>query len=157
MTTEQCEICLNPRRDFVEREVLSGRQTVVWGADQLKVSYNMFWAHLQQHVSTEEDAETAKSLSEILDELIKQLHQRFKKLIKFPVEPGYERDIKACVDAINTCIMNIARLKRIVSSAPQIQIQTFQLQMSKMIEFIHTELPPEMQQKILQYIDAQTG
>jgi len=152
--TRACECCSHPKLGYVEKEVLSGRQTIAWGAEQLGVAYQTFWTHLQNHVKTEEDVKTATSLADILDEMVQELYKRFKVIVKLPRDGSNEREVKSCVDSLNECIMNVARLKRIISTGPNIQIQTFNLQMSRLIEFVHEKLPPEVQDKIIEFLGA---
>jgi len=148
-----CKVCSHPKREYVEKEVLSGRQNIAWGAEKLGIEYQDFWTHLQTHVGTKDDAKFTGTVSDMLNEIIAELYKRYKRLVVKPVDEVNERDIKACVDSINTCVMNIAKLKKIIAPGPQIQIQQFNIQLTKLIEFLHTELPQEYQHKVEEFLE----
>jgi len=147
-----CKVCTHRKKDFVEREVLSGRKDIKWGAEQLGVPYQTFWDHLQKHIAKKEDIEEAVSMEQILDTMIQELWKRFKRIVKLP--DSQEREIKAAVDSLNTCIVNLARLRKIITVGPQIQIQQFNLSLTKLIEFLHTELPPEHEAKVIAFLET---
>lgn len=148
-----CKCCGHPNREYAEKEVLSGRKSIAWGAEQLSVPYQTFWEHLQ-HVRVEKEEKFTGTMSEMLEEIIKELHKRFKKIVGLSRDDVSERDLKACVDSLNTCIINVAKLRRIIAPAPQIQIQQFNIQMTKLIEFLHTELPSQYQDKLAKFLES---
>jgi len=146
-----CKCCTHIKREYVEREVLSGRKDIKWGAEQLGVPYQAFWDHLQNHVVKKEDVEAAVPMEQILDTMIQELYKRFKRIVKIP--DSQEREIKAAADSLNTCIMNIARLRKIITVGPQIQIQQFNMSLTKLIEFFHTELSPEQEVNVIRFLE----
>jgi len=149
-----CVIASNPNREDIEREVLAGRKDIALGAKELNVSYEVFWKHITQHVKVEEEAKTIETLSEKLDFMMNELFKRFKKIVKLPVQQGNEREVKAAASSLLDCVLAMAKLKKIINTAPQVNIHTFNVQMTKLIEFLHTELPSEYQQKVIDFLEA---
>jgi len=151
-----CTICENPNRESVEKEVLSGRREIAWGAKQLNVSYQDFWLHVTKHVKVEQETELVMSLSEKLDFMMTELFARFKKTVKLPVQQGNEREVKAAADSLLNCVLAMAKLKKIINTAPQVNIHAFNVQMTKLVEFLHTELPPEYQEKVIHFLENES-
>lgn len=149
-----CKCALNPNLRYVEKEILLGRKSIAWGATQLGVPYQTMWTHIKEHTTKPEEAKEVSTLTEVLDELKEKLRKYSNTLLDQPVSPANARPVGIIVNAINTTIMNIAKLQKIISVAPTIEIHNVQLQMTKLQEFMITQLCSECQRKAIKFLEV---
>jgi len=149
----------HPRYDEVMQMLWEETITLSEAARILGTSEQNLWHHLNMYLQgLEEDLdkyeqkekEEPVEFTQVLQDLIRDLHAQVKELMKVPIEDRPTSLIRELRGAIT----DLAALEGKFSNQPMIQLNKITMQFDKLTSFLYSKLCPKCQRLVAEYVST---
>lgn len=162
---KQCPVHTHPKGPVVLRKVFDGQMDLRDAARELDISYPMVWRCYNYHYKIEAGSgSTSISLKEEADlseaeftEDLKEIIRSLKEKVHAVLEDSSAKDRPtAWIHQFRGAIRDLAELEGKLQKAPLIQLTQLNIQFEKLTTFIISQLCPECQKKVMQYLEEES-
>jgi len=149
MMPKSCPVCRHPE---LLAKIERGEMTFQDVANELGVSRSYVWYCYTHHYKAEltETQSADFEYAEDLKELIRLLKDRVFQVVR---DTSIHDRPTAWIAQLRGCIHDLAELEGRLQKAPLIQLNQLKVQFEELTMFLLKELPPEYQQKVLEFLE----
>ena len=158
-----CPICEHPRAQEMMGKVFAGTQNYVDAAKELNVSSETVWKCFNEHWETEEDsgkvtmraikeAKTTDDFVELLRRTLQRFIKRLNSAMEMPVSAYNESAVTRLSAELRAIMRDVLEFEGKLHSAPLVQLNIIQMQMTKLTSFMFSELCEEDRKKLIKIL-----